>query len=439
MNGLQTNGTNAYTAPGYARTRWAYTIECAFEYFIALLVANPFLTSLLTYLELDDATVGIIQSIISVAFLFQLASLLVVQRIANVKRVAATVHTVGQLFFLFLYLIPFLPLPEHYRATVVIGCLLVGYFGNYLVTSIIFRWGNSYVDPSHRARFAGTKEMISLVSGFAVTMVMGWVYDRFEKDVETAFLITAIVMAVVCGLDLLCLLLMKNRVTAPPKREDVLPFRQVVRVLFTNRSFVYVLIASILWQCAHYFLLGFMGTYELGELALGVGLAQIIKNSGVLARFALTRPIARYTDKKGYAKGLSLGITIAAAGFLVNIFTMPGLWWLIIIYTVLNGIANAGIGQNFLNISYSYVEEQYFVQASAIRNSVSGVFGFFAALAGGEILKAVQAVNPEAGGIEMFGTVIYGQQILSAISFVFAVAALLFIHFVLEKQKTIAK
>lgn len=439
MNHPPATETNAYSAPGYARSRWAYTAECAFEYFIALMLANPFITTLLSHLNLSDAAIGIIQSLISVAFLFQLAAILVVQRITNVKRVAAIVHTVGQLLFLLVYLIPFCPMPEQYRPVVVIGCLLLGNFGNYLVTSIIFRWGNSFVDPGHRARFAGTKEMISLISGLVVTTTMGWVYDWYQEDIETAFIITAIVMTVSCGLDLLCLLLMKNRVSEPPQKQDILPFWQVVKILFTNKSFVYVLIATVLWQCAHYTILGFMGTYELGELALGVGLVQIIKNSGVLARFALTRPIARFTDKRGYAKGLVLGISIAAIGYFINIFTSPRLWWLIIAYTVLNGVANAGIGQNFLNISYSYVEEKYFVQASAIRNSVGGVCGFLAALAGGEILKAVQAVNPEVGGIELFGTVIYGQQLLSAISFMFAVAALLFIHFVLEKQKTIAK
>lgn len=423
-----------YAAPGYSRTRWAYTIECAFEYFVALLVANPFLTTLLSYLQLSDATIGIIQSIISVAFLFQLASLLVVQRIANVKRVAATIHTIGQLLFMCLYLVPFLPIPESLRSPVVIACLLLGYFGNYLVTSIIFRWGNSYVDPSRRARFAATKEMISLISGVAVTMTMGWVYDRYADNVETAFIITAIVMAAVCGLDFLCLMLMKNRISEPPKKQDIVPIWRVAGILFKNRSFVYVLIATVLWQSAQYFILGFMGTYELGELALGVGTAQIIKNVGVLARFAMTRPIAKYTDKRTYSKGLALGMSIAAIGYFINIFTTPRLWWLIIVYTVLNGIANAGTGQNFLNISYNFVEEQYFVQASAIRNSVGGVCGFVAALVGGRILTAVQQNGNTVLGIPM-----YGQQLLSLISFLFAVAALLFVHFVLEKQKTIAR
>ena len=208
----------------------------------------------------------------------------------------------------------------------------------------------------------------------------------------------------------------------------------MAKVLFTNKSFVYVLVATVLWQCAHYFILGFIGTYELGELALSVGVVQIIKNCGVLARFSMTRPIAKYTDKHGYAKGLALGISIAAIGYFINIFTSPSTKWIIIIYTLLNSIAAAGTGQNFLNISYSYVDEKYFVQASAIRNSVGGVCGFAAALAGGRILTAVQNNGNTVLGIPM-----YGQQLLSLISFILAFAALLFVRFVLEKQKTIAR
>jgi Na+/melibiose symporter-like transporter len=241
-------------------------------------------------------------------------------------------------------------------------------------------------------------------------------------------------MAVSCGLDLLCLLLMKNRISPPPAKEDIVPLWRVIKILFTNRGFLCVIVATVLWQCAHYTILGFMGTYELEELALSVGLVQIIKNSGVLARFAMTRPIAHYTDKHTYAKGLALGISIAAVGYFLNIFTSPRFWWILIAYTVLNAVANAGIGQNFLNISYNFIDEKYFVQASALRNSIGGVCGFLAALAGGRILTAVQENGNMVLGIPM-----YGQQLLSAISFLFAVAALLFIRLALEKQKTIAK
>ena len=161
---------DVYSKPGYARTRNAYIGECAFEYFIALLVADPFLTKLLLYIGLDDATVSVIQSLISVAFLFQLCSLLVVQRISNVKRVATLIHCIGQAMFLFLYLVPFLPFETKYKGVITVACFLVAYLGNYMVTSVIFRWGNSFVDPGRRARFAATKEMVEIAHSFGATV-----------------------------------------------------------------------------------------------------------------------------------------------------------------------------------------------------------------------------------------------------------------------------
>jgi hypothetical protein len=154
-----------FNKPAYKRSRWAYTFECAFEYFISLMVADAFLATLLTEMGLSDAVIGVISSLISVAFLFQLFAILVVQHIHNVKRVAVPVHCISQLFFLVLYLLPFFNIPAQFRTAVIVGCLLVAYFGNYLVTSVIFNWGNSYVDPNTRANFAATKEIISLISG----------------------------------------------------------------------------------------------------------------------------------------------------------------------------------------------------------------------------------------------------------------------------------
>lgn len=428
--------TDPFGAPGYARSRWAYIAECAFEYFVALLVADPFITKLLKYLEFDDATTGIIQSLISFAFLFQLASIFVVQRITNVKKVAATVHAVAQLLFMCLYLVPFMPFAQEFRTAVVIGCFLLAYFGNYLVTSIIFRWGNSYVDPHKRARYAATKEMISLLSGVIVTFAMSYVMDRFDAagDLKTGFIFTAIVMAVVCAIDLTCLLLMKNRISEPPKKEDIVPFGKVLKILFTNKGFVYVIILTVIWQSAYYMTLGFMGTYKLEELGMTVFVVQVINIAGQMARFAISRPFGRYTDKRSYAKGLALGMTVAAVAYLCNVFTTPSLWWFVIIFTVLSNAAMAGISQNLFNIVYNFVDEKYFVQASAIKNSIGGVCGFLASLVGGQILEAVQK-----NGNTVFGIPMYGQQLLSLISLVLAVAAILFTRLVLEKQKTIAR
>ena len=81
-----TESTQAvYKTPAYHRSRMAYRLECTFEYFVALLVSSAFLATLLKHLGMDDAQVGILSSVISLAFLFQLFSVFVVQHITNTK------------------------------------------------------------------------------------------------------------------------------------------------------------------------------------------------------------------------------------------------------------------------------------------------------------------------------------------------------------------
>ena len=64
----------------YKRSRHAYTAECAFEYFGTILVTDAFLARLLKQIGLSDASVGVLSSLVSVSFLFQLFSVLLMQR-----------------------------------------------------------------------------------------------------------------------------------------------------------------------------------------------------------------------------------------------------------------------------------------------------------------------------------------------------------------------
>ena len=111
--------TSIFDSKDYQRARSAYRWACAFEYFVALLVADAFLAKLLTALGMSDAMIGIISSFITLAFLFQLFSIFVVQRIVNTKRFVILFHTASQLFFMSLYLIPFLPGSKEFRYVLV--------------------------------------------------------------------------------------------------------------------------------------------------------------------------------------------------------------------------------------------------------------------------------------------------------------------------------
>ena len=165
---------------------------------------------------------------------------------------------------------------------------------------------------------------------------------------------------------------------------------------------------------------------------LSVGAVQIINIASNLCRMSISIPFGKYSDKYSYVKGMKLGYFIAAIAFLINAFTTEKTWWFIIIYTVLMSVSSAGTVANNFNIMYNYIPTEYYVQANAIKSSIAGLCGFGASLVGSKILAYVQE-----NGNTLFGFHVYGQQVLSFISFLMIVGLIVFVSLTLEKQKTI--
>ena len=432
---MNTEIKDVYSSPEYKRSRKAYVAECTFEYFVSLLVTDAYLSTLLHHMGISDAMVGIISSLISFAFLFQLFAIVAVKRIVNIKRASIIFHFASQLFFMSLFFVPFLPFGKEYKTAIVFACVLLAYFGNYLVTSVIYKWGMSFVDTRKRASFGAGKEMVSLISGMVFVLVMGFVIDKFAADgnVEGGFIFIGIAILVCSILDLISLLIMKNPKVEKSESADE-PIFSVIKKLFSNKGFICLLVASVLWYVATGMTTGFMGIYKTSPTELGfkVGEVQIINNVGCLCRFAVSKPFGKFSDKTSYATGILLGTTIAATCFVLNIFTSPSARWLIYVYTVLYNCSLAAIHQNFFNITFDLVETKYFVQASSVKAALSGVCGFGASLVGAAILSGVQTNGNSFMGIDM-----RGQQLLSAISAVIMIVLVLFVLLVLRKQKKI--
>ena len=99
-------------------------------------------------------------------------------------------------------------------------------------------------------------------------------------------------------------------------------------------------------------------------------------------------------------------------------------------------ILNSNMNMNLKSLSENCLEgmlvgfPDYYVYAMAIKNCIGGVSGFLASIIGSKILEYIQASGNVFMSIPM-----YGQQLLSAISLVIIVIDILFIHFVVEKQK----
>ena len=171
---------NDFQSPEYRRSRAAYMTQCTVYYFVTLLVTDAFLAKLLGSIGIKDSLIGIISSFISMSFVIQLLAIFIVRLEISTKKLVILSDTIGIFFFMLLYLIPFIPISAQLKTVLVILSVVCAYAGNYLISSICYKWGNSFVDPTKRASYSATKEMISLVSGMVFTAVIGYVIDRLK-------------------------------------------------------------------------------------------------------------------------------------------------------------------------------------------------------------------------------------------------------------------
>ena len=426
-----------YGSKPYKRSRNAYIGHCAIDYFVSILVTDAYLAKLLSSMGISDAMIGIISSLVTFAFLLKLGAIYVMQKINNIKKVSITFHMLYELLFLILYLIPFINVSIRLKTVLAISSITVAYCCNYIVMSIIFKWGNSYVNPNHRAEFSAVKEMVSLITGMVFTLIIGQIIDHFESicNLKGGFLFISVAIFILSICNFICLLKIKSGMgDGEIIKPNPTPFKDVIKHLFKNKAYRTICNYTILWDVSRYMVIGYLGIYKTKDLLLSVGFVQIINIIANLCRFLLSKPIGRFSDKFSFAKGLELGSILAASAFLSLVFCTPDTWWVIIIYTILYNVSIAGTNQNFSNITYDYVEGEYFVQASAIKSAIGGLCGFAASLLAGKILQAIQS-----SGNSFLGFNLYGQQVLGLIAFILCSATVLYLHFVVTKQEKISK
>ena len=414
----------------YRRSRIAYIGQCTFEYLITLLITDAFLAKLLTSIGISDSLIGIISSFVHFSFLFQLMSLWLINVIKSVKKTVMIFDTLSQVLYISMYCIPFLNIDISIKIFLIIAAILLAYISKYLVSSILFKWANSYVEPHKRGGFSAVKEMISLFCGMVFSLAVGFVIDEYELagNLQGGFIFIIIILSVLNIFNFISLIMIKDGEVSDKSSE--LNFKELLANTIGNKNFRSVIVLLSMWTIATSITTGFMGTFKTNDLLLSVGIIQVINVVANGFRILFSIPLGKFSDKRSYAKGIELAMVIAAVGFAINMFTSNKTWWFVAVYTVLYNISVAGTNANKFNITYSYVKNDYIAQAMAIQNCISGVLGFLAALVGSRILDFVQANDNM-----LFGIHIYGQQLLSGISLVIVIIAIVYDRLVVEKQK----
>lgn len=411
----------------YAKSRVLYIIEAALEYFISILVGSAYLAKLTTSLGISDGLCGVLTAFISLGSGFQIFALFLAGS-RRTKRIVVPIHLINELCFTFLYVIPVIDISGEVKIAVFVCLLLVGQILHNVINSPKINWLMSLVDDGKRGSFTAKKEIVSLISGMAVSLIMGGVIDGLEAkgELKLAFIIGGITLAALTVLHAVTLIMTRERTdTAESPR---IPVTKVVKNAFSDKSIRYLIPFFALWSIASYVTTPFYGTYQINDLGFSMTEVAILSAAYAIVRSLVSMPIGRLSDKYSFAATVGACLTLMIVAYFINCFAGKVFF---IIYYLLYAVAMAGINSGTINLIYDYTKKENRTGALAIKNTVCGFIGFYATLATRPLVEAIQA-----NGNAFLGTRgIYAQQVLSFIGMLITSLSAVYLAVITKKLK----
>lgn len=420
----------AETGDIYKASRLLYVIEAALEYFVSILATGAYLAKLTSAIGLSDGLTGILSAFVSLGCGFQIVAIFLANK-RPVKRWITALHIVNQAFFALVYFVPFLKGSKLVKTVCFVVLLLLAHIINNIVYSPKMNWLMSLVDEGKRGSFTATKETVSLIGGMVFSFVVGLAIDGYEAagELNKAFLFCGVGLFVLMLLHTCTLIFCKEKPAAETEKAST---KQMLSGLLKDKNLFKVILVSVLWNVANYVSTPFYGTYQTQELGFSMKFVSLLAAAYAVVRSLVSKPLGKFADKYSFCDMLNICFTVAAIGFLINVFTVPSNGKIVYtIYYVFYAIAMGGINSAAINLIYDYTDRERRVGALAIRGLFAGFAGFFTTLAVSPLVDYIQAQDNRFLGMD-----VYAQQVLSAISFLLVAVVLVYNNLVLKKVKS---
>lgn len=416
----------------YRSSRVGNIISAALEYFISMLVIDSYLAKLTTDIGISDSVTGILTSFVSLGFGFQLFAIFLINK-KPVKRWVTALTIINQLFFAFVYVIPFFEMSKTVKTVLFVAMLLLAHIILNVSSPAKIDWHMRLVDDDKRGRFTALKEIVSLLGGMVFSFVIGTVIDTCEANgnLHGAFIFCAVGILGLMVIDTVVLLLMKEKPHEEIEEGEKVPVMKVVGQILRNKKIFKVLLVSVIWYVALYSTIPFYGTYKIKELGFSMTLVSILSAAYAIARSLASRPLGRYADKHSFTRMLNICFVIVFVAYSINMFTVPANGKVFYtIYYMLYAIAMGGINSAGTNLIYDFVESDKRVAALALQHTLAGFAGFFATILVGFLVDYIQK-----RGNTFLGMNVYAQQVVSAIGAIVVLLALLYLNTVVKKMQ----
>lgn len=429
------------------RSRMWYTLGDSANQTIAQLAGGTFIVTLMSYVGISDANIGILTSLASLAAVFQLMMMRFVNKLPKYKfYVCFTV--LQKLAFSLIYFVPLFTLSG--RAKMI--WVVVGYFYAQICTQIGTPanqdWIASLVPSRLRGRYFAIKDSVAVFVTVSVMLIAGIVLDHYKKSHLTiGFVLIGIMIAILVIVNFVAFSFMKEprlsytnedgfemhgtlakRAKSVHKNDSHDSMKSELKSAFGNRFFRKALGLNCLWMTSFYIAAPFNSSYQIKELALPYTFIMIIGFCSNLFRIYISPKVGRLADRFGMAKVFKYSLLGLLLNYLLTACSLPSNAYIMIpAAAFFSACGWSFIGIGLFGIQLEFLDEKRRMIQLSLLSSISGVYGFLISYLGGKLLDYFQK-NP----LVIFQKELYAQQILNTLGVVLLLVTFTYTKLVIQ-------
>lgn len=433
----------------YEKSRRRYIVGDAASQTIVQLAGGAFLVSLMLSVGFSDAQAGVLTSVASLAALFQLFTMQMVNHLKK-RKLFVCLMTMQKLYLAFIFFIPLLPIQDGSRQLLVITGYFIAQICAQIGTPATQDWIASLVPARLRGNYFSRKDAVCVFVTVTMMLVSGIVMDAATGERQNmGFTLNGSMILLLVLLNAWAFSCMKeprlSEMNADGKeihgklrykysKKNVVHHGNLfaeMRDAFGSADFRMAFTLTLLWQTSFYCATPFNSSYQLEELGMPFTFIMVVGFLCNMLRIAITPLMGKLGDKHGMAflyKYSLLGILLY---FIFFALAVPSnAYPMVILGTVSSALGWSFAGIGLFGVQLELLNETKRDIQLSILLALSGVYGFLVSFVSGCLLDFLQKVL-----VALPGRQLYAQQFTNALGAGFLLLTILYLKCRVQKRE----
>ena len=294
-------------------------------------------------------------------------------------------------------------------------------------------WFMNLVPIAERGGYTAILQVVSLVSGAAVSFGAGYLIDNFQANgnISGSFITLSIAIFVFSVANFLTLIFSREKELT--KRAERAKSKDSINYLCKDKKYKSLILILLFAAVGNNVITPFLGTYQVSELGFSMTFISIISVVFSAASMVFVLFFGKLSRNFQHKTILRIGYPIIFIAYVLNSFTSPKNGAVMfILYSLVLRIGSAAVAISSTNLLLEITPVEHHATGLSLMTIITGVLSFVATLAVSPFIDFMQG-----RGNSLFGMHVYAQQILSALCALFYLVLILYynLSFLSEMNK----